>query len=76
MALFVDPPEGWKFGFPKEVPVGEKPSHQWLIDNGYPAEKIDEMGGNMILRCWESEEGCDLPLGEITEVPHISKDNT
>jgi hypothetical protein len=35
--LFVDPPSGWRYGFPK---VWDKAKHpdltRWMIDNGYP----------------------------------------
>ena len=41
---FIDPPNGWKYGFPKEFPnnVGNIPA--WLVENGYPQEIINKMG--------------------------------
>lgn len=44
--LWIDPPEGWKYGFPREVPEGiERDAiNEWLIEIGYPKEKIEEYG--------------------------------
>ena len=53
---FIDPPSGWKYGFPKELPKDTKDVIQWLIDNGYPKEEIDRMGDMFICRHWESNE--------------------
>lgn len=51
----IDPPQGWKYGFPKALPddwddMSTEEGNQWLIDNGYPKEEVDywmksEMGG-------------------------------
>ena len=38
----IDPPEGWKYGFPKPFP--EMPAEDvevWLALNGYPEERIN-----------------------------------
>jgi hypothetical protein len=44
----IDPPSGWEFGFPKEIPddIHENGTDikAWLIKNGYPQEKIDLFG--------------------------------
>jgi hypothetical protein len=43
--MIIDPPEGWKHGFPKILPehlvrnMEEIPT--WLIENGYPEEDIE-----------------------------------
>lgn len=37
----VDPASGWKYGFPKECPIDVVDLRQWLIDNGYPENKVD-----------------------------------
>ena len=42
MATMIDPPSGWKYGFPKELPEDVEDIKQWLIDNGYPEKDIDE----------------------------------
>lgn len=57
--LIVDPPEGWKYGFPKLYTF--KPSHlslseeeydkerkQWFRDEGYPEKLIRQ---DMLKRC-------------------------
>lgn len=37
----IDPPSGWKYGFPKELPENVTDLRQWLIDNGYPETQVD-----------------------------------
>ena len=42
-ALVIDPPSGWKYGFPKILPqeiVGSKNLSKWLIENGYPEDDV------------------------------------
>jgi hypothetical protein len=42
--LMIDPPEGWKYGFPKPVPeeyhtLGDDfDLKRWLVDEGYPQQ--------------------------------------
>lgn len=47
--LLVDPPSGWRYGFPK---VWNKKTHPdmtaWLIENGYPEKST--RGGDLICR--------------------------
>lgn len=48
MAYMIDPPEGWRYGFPKEVPKGFfdltlEEKNQWFLDNGYPKERLEDM---------------------------------
>lgn len=38
---FVDPPGGWKHGFPKQAPEDIKDFRQWLLDQGYPEKDVD-----------------------------------
>lgn len=56
MALaLIDPPEGWRYGFPKPVPEGVgrdeflQDLNAWLLANGYPQEMIDLYHGEV--RC-------------------------
>ena len=46
--LKIDPPSGWKYGFPKAVTQEQykeiKNLKQWCIDNGYPKEEADSYG--------------------------------
>jgi hypothetical protein len=39
-----DPPEGWRYGFPKEMPIDLKglTSQQWFKEQGYPQSLIDQ----------------------------------
>lgn len=36
----VDPPEGWRYGFPKELPKG-KDYAEFLRESGYPEKDIE-----------------------------------
>lgn len=52
-SLYIDPPEGWKYGFPKIIPA----EHQirtldWLVEQGYPAEMIARHGLHFYCRYW------------------------
>jgi len=54
--MCVDPPEGWKYGFPKiydEAKDGEL--HTWLIKNGYPKEMVEALGDEVCCRFWAVE---------------------
>jgi hypothetical protein len=44
--LFIDPPSGWKYGFPKEAPSNFREMESddltnWLVENGYPIEEVE-----------------------------------
>jgi hypothetical protein len=54
MKKMIDPPSGWKYGFPKELPDDIKDFKQWLIDNGYPESEVDFAMKHC--RMWESGE--------------------
>ncbi len=57
----VDPDQGWRYGFPKELPneLKNKPITDWLIENGYPSEMVDTWKnselGYVPCRFWEEE---------------------
>ena len=36
----IDPPDGWRFGFPKVIPEGIEDVEMWLIFNGYPNTEV------------------------------------
>lgn len=40
MRHMIDPPEGWKYGFPKELPEDVENVREWLVEQGYPREKL------------------------------------
>lgn len=40
--MVVDPPEGWKYGFPKVFNPKEEQSYKdWLLEQGYPEKLIE-----------------------------------
>jgi hypothetical protein len=42
--IFIDPPSGWKYGFPKEAPSNIREmenANEWLVQNGYPQDEVD-----------------------------------
>jgi len=53
--LIIDPPSGWKYGFPKELPQDIKDTKKWLVENGYPQHEIDSCGDHFYCRYWERE---------------------
>lgn len=56
MSKYIDPPEGWKYGFPKKLPKkSPKDIMQWLIKKGYPEYKIKDYGEYFYCRSWEEE---------------------
>jgi hypothetical protein len=47
--VWIDPPSGWKFGFPKLYDREKYPdTNQWLVDNGYPQSMIDKFPDGLI----------------------------
>ena len=53
--VWVDPPSGWRYGFPKVWDREQNPDiKQWLLDNGVPDRDI-EFSCNY-LRMWACEE--------------------
>jgi len=53
MTLMVDPPSGWKYGFPKAKPDDATDTIAWLLSEGYPQSEIDKMGNTFFIRTWE-----------------------
>jgi hypothetical protein len=53
--LVIDPPEGWRYGFPKIIPEGvfknETLFRIWLSDQGYPDVELALTRS----RYWEAE---------------------
>ena len=52
---FIDPPSGWRYGFPKMIPAGTLDHKEWLIENGYPKSEIDALGDYFYCRYWERD---------------------
>lgn len=53
MTLMIDPPSGWKYGFPKAKPDDVTNIIAWLLSEGYPQSEIDKMGDTLFIRTWE-----------------------
>lgn len=52
----IDPPSGWKYGFPKVIPLEYlNRTLEWLVENGYPQKEIDSCGKHFYCRYWEIE---------------------
>ena len=56
MATIIDPPSGWKYGFPKHIPNHIVDVKSWLVANGYPQKEIDSLGTHFYCRYWETQE--------------------
>ena len=62
--LWVDPPSGWQYGFPK-IWNGEGDITDWLVDNGYPIQKIEQLGEYFYCRHWVPTEEEIKQNGEL-----------
>ena len=53
----IDPPSGWKYGFPKQIP-DDRINDQlvWLVEEGYPQKEIDNLGEYFFCRTWEQPD--------------------
>lgn len=56
----IDPPSGWKYGFPKPVPDNYRymtweEVEEWLISEGYPEQEIERCGNHFYCRYWDQE---------------------
>ena len=55
--IWVDPPEGWKYGFPAIYdPETDGQLSDWVVRKGYPLLTIKEYGDAWAVRCWPAEE--------------------
>jgi hypothetical protein len=54
----IDPPSGWRYGFPKQIPANITNVVEWLLENGYPQSEVDKFKNekgeveNFFTRCW------------------------
>ncbi len=54
--LICDPPSGWRYGFPKIIPVNRRgDTLVWLVYQGYPQDEIAPYGNDFYCRYWEQE---------------------
>jgi len=54
MRLMVDPPDGWRYAFPKVCP--EEHKHRildWIVEVGYPKAEVEKLGKYFRVRTWE-----------------------
>ena len=56
MTKWIDPPSGWMYGFPKEVPEDVIDTIEWLVVNGYPQQEIDSLGKHFYCRFWMDDD--------------------
>lgn len=56
--VFVDPPGGHRYGFPKlyDASIEEGTMYDWLVREGYPQSEIDRYEGQFFCRFWYPEE--------------------
>jgi Protein of unknwon function (DUF3310) len=57
MKKIIDPPSGWRYGFPKVLPDYSVDLRSWLIENGYP--EVDADFAVQHSRSWYKEENGD-----------------
>jgi hypothetical protein len=69
--LWVDPPEGWKHGFPAIYDSEtDGQMSEWIINKGYPVQTIKEYGEQWHIRCWPAEEPEKYPDEVINAQKH------
>ena len=69
--LWVDPPEGWKYGFPAIYdPETDGQMSEWIVRKGYPLLTIKEYGEQWHIRCWPAEEPEKYPDQVINAQKH------
>lgn len=57
MKIMIDPPNGWRYGFPKEFnPARDGDVRMWLVANGYPQHEIDSCKSAFTVRSWMVHE--------------------
>ena len=58
--LMIDPPEGWKYGFPRPAPQNWglwewEQKKEWYIEHDYPEEKINSYGTSFYVTMYHAE---------------------
>lgn len=56
--MWVDPPQGWKYGFPKVYDVLKDGTdvYEWIIKEGYPRKIAESYGNYFNYRMWEVQD--------------------
>ena len=66
--LIIDPPSGWKYGFPKPIPEDRlKDMNVWLVEQGYPQKLIDKLGEHFYCRYWEEPDEIEKAVVKFNE---------
>lgn len=74
MTTIIDPPSGWKYGFPKPIPEDRKSDVLvWLVEQGYPQSEIDDLGDYFYCRYWEQDEPKQETLEEAAKSNYDNK---
>lgn len=69
MKILIDPPNGWRYGFPKEYDTYQDlPIREWLVSQGYPQQEIDNAGPNLIVRTIGGGEANEFIPGLPTSI--------
>jgi hypothetical protein len=57
-SICIDPPSGWKYGFPKTISAeeSEMPMHSLLLSKGYPQSEIAALGDSLYVRFFETHQ--------------------
>jgi len=56
MKIWVDPPAGWRYGFPKVFDTKDGDMRVWLVEQGYPQAEIEDLGDQFYVRQWLTDE--------------------
>lgn len=68
MATMIDPPSGWKYGFPKLLPESRKKDVKiWLVEQGYPQEEINRLGKQFFCGYYEVDEKAVTKAKQLVE---------
>jgi hypothetical protein len=71
MKVYIDPPSGWQYGFPKVFdPTVDGDIMQWMVREGYPQTEIDRLGKSFYFRSWDAPntpDGHGFQQGIITK---------
>ena len=61
MKVWVDPPSGWRYGFPKVWDQALNPDfNAWLIAEGYPWNVKESYGQYFYCRQWPADDTSQL----------------
>jgi len=59
VTTMIDPPSGWRYGFPKVLPDDVENVLEWLVSEGYPQSEIDACSKHFYCRYWEELNNVD-----------------